>query len=400
MIAALVVALAGPIVVQPAGPVRTLTAALALARPGDRIVVRPGSYREPAIVVTVPVEIIGEGGPVFEGGAHPTLVVRADGVTVRGLDFAHVTPNPVEDRAAILLDGVRGCRIESNRIRDAFFGIYAVQSADCRITGNRLTGSGTGTSSSGNGIHLWRSRGMVVEDNVVTGHRDGIYFEFVAAAEVHGNTIEGNQRYGLHFMRSDSCTYERNTFARNGAGVAVMYSRAVRMIGNRFERNWGGSAYGLLLKEISDGEVRGNRFVANTVGLYLEDSNRNLVTGNRFSANGWAVKVMANATDNRFAGNVFEGNSFDVATNSRSTASVFEGNWWDHYRGYDLDRDGYGDVPHRPVRLFSLVVEQHEPSLILLRSAFVDLLDGAERLMPVLTPEALVDRRPLMARPK
>jgi nitrous oxidase accessory protein len=34
--------------------------------------------------------------------------------------------------------------------------------------------------------------------------------------------------------------------------------------------------------------------------------------------------------------------------------------------------------------------------LVLLRSFFLDLLEVAERVMPVLTPDALVDRRPLM----
>jgi nitrous oxidase accessory protein len=217
---------------------------------------------------------------------------------------------------------------------------------------------------------------------------------------VRGNVSEDNQRYGLHFMRSDSCRYEDNIFSHNGAGVAVMYSSRVQMRNNRFERNWGNAAYGLLLKEISDGEVEGNRFERNTVGLYLEGSNRNRIARNTFEQNGWAVKVLANASDNRFEQNVFAGNSFDVATNSRSASSRFEENFWDHYRGYDLDRDGFGDVPFRPVRLFSLIVEQSEPSLILLRSLFVDLLDAAERVLPILTPETLVDARPLMVRPR
>ena len=55
-----------------------------------------------------------------------------------------------------------------------------------------------------------------------------------------------------------------------------------------------------------------------------------------------------------------------------------------------------GDVPYRPVRLFSVLVEQSEPTLILLRSFFLDLLDLAERVVPVITPERLVDARPLM----
>ncbi len=132
------------------------------------------------------------------------------------------------------------------------------------------------------------------------------------------------------------------------------------------------------------------------MGVYAEGSNRLTVEENQFRENGWAVKIMANAQDNLFAGNDFFGNTFDVATNSRRAYSTFQGNYWDHYQGYDLDRDGVGDVPFHPVRLFSLMVEQNEPSLILLRSPFVDLLDLAERLLPVLTPETLKDEAPRM----
>jgi nitrous oxidase accessory protein len=388
------------ITVSPTGPVRTLSAALAMARPGDRIVVQAGSYREPGVVVRVTVAIVGEGGPVFQGGAHSTIRILADGVEIRGLVFEGATPSATEDRAAILLEGVRGCRILDNEIRGAYFGIYAMRSAGCTIAGNRLRGESGRASTSGNGIHLWQSSDMTIRDNTVEGHRDGIYLEFTRASQVSDNVVQANSRYGLHFMRSDSCSYDDNRFEKNGGGVAVMYSRGVRMTGNRFEQNRGGAAYGLLLKEISDATVRGNSFIDNTVGLYLEDSNRNLVEGNLFQRNGWAVKVLANAGDNRFTGNRFEGNSFDAATNSRTASSSFDRNWWDRYRGYDLDRDGLGDIPYRPVRLFSLVAEQHKPALILLRSAFVDLLDGAERLMPMLTPDALADRSPLMRRPR
>lgn len=387
------------IVVRPGGPIRTVTDALAIAKPGDRIVVRSGIYREPALVITVPVELIGEGGPVLVGGAHHTLEIRADGVVVRGLTFAGMEPSMTEDRAAILVNRASNCRIDDNVIREAFFGIYLKGATRCIIERNRLTASGRPNLPRGNGIHLWRSREITVQDNRVEGHRDGIYFEFAVATTVRDNTVTASQRYGLHFMRSDSCSYEGNRFVRNGAGAAVMYSRWVTVAGNTFERNWGSAAYGLLLKEISDGVIRDNRFVENTVALYLDDSNRNQITGNRFDRNGWAVRLLASASDNRFQRNAFRANAFDVATNSKSTNSSFRENFWDRYRGYDLDRDGRGDVPFRPVRLFGLVVEQNNPSLLLLRSPLVDLLDTAERLLPMLTPETLVDSLPMMRGP-
>ena len=55
------------IVVSPAGEVRTLGQALERARDGDRILVRPGTYREPTIVVDRRVTIEGDGLPTLDG---------------------------------------------------------------------------------------------------------------------------------------------------------------------------------------------------------------------------------------------------------------------------------------------------------------------------------------------
>jgi nitrous oxidase accessory protein len=386
------------IVVAPDGEVRTIAAALRLARPGDTVVVTAGLYQEPRLDVTVPVTILGRGEAVLDGGGtHEVLRLRADGITVRGLTIRNVGASYTEDRAGIRLDRVRKCVIADNRLLGTFFGIYAARASDCILTGNLIEGHGGRQTAAGNGIHLFSSRGFTVTGNRIRGHRDGIYLEFSGQATILGNDSRDNLRYGLHFMYSDSCEYRRNVFTRNGAGVAVMYSRHVAMIGNRFENNWGPAAYGLLLKEIKDSRIDGNVLLRNTVGLFAEGVDRSEIVGNQFLRNGWAVRLMADATDNVVRRNRFEGNTFDLATNSRaSSPSTFSENFWDGYEGYDLDRDGFGDVPFRPVRLFSVLVDQNEPLLILLRSTLIDLLEVAERVAPVLTSETLVDARPLM----
>jgi nitrous oxidase accessory protein len=380
----------------------TIAAALEAARPGDRVIVRAGTYREPTLVVATPrVTLEGQGWPVLDGqGVREVLVIAADDVTVRGLVATNTGVSNLEDRAGIRARDVRNCLIERNRLRHNLWGIYLQRSANCVVRDNDLEASGTRQTESGNGIHLWYSPGARVERNRVSGHRDGIYFEFSSHGVTRDNVSERSQRYGLHFMFSDSCEYVRNTFRDNNSGVAVMYSRGVTIADNRFERSWGSAAYGLLLKDISGGEISGNVFDRNSTGLFVEGSSNLRVRGNTFTQNGWAAKVLADADENRFTGNRFSGNAFDVTTNSRSANSAFEGNWWDEYAGYDLDRDGVGDTPFYPVRLFALVVEQHPSALLLLRSPLVSVLDAAERVLPVLTPEALVDRRPLMRPPQ
>ncbi|HSH44628.1 MAG TPA: nitrous oxide reductase family maturation protein NosD, partial [Longimicrobiales bacterium] len=266
----------------------------------------------------------------------------------------------------------------------------------CRIEDNVLRGEKARETASGNGIHLWYSKEVTIRGNDVRGHRDGIYFEFVEDGLVVGNRAEGNLRYGLHFMFSDRSEYRNNIFRANNAGVAVMYTKRVTMTDNEFVDNRGTAAFGLLLKDITDSRLEGNLFARNSVGIMAEGVNRTEVRGNAFRSNGWAVKIMANSLDNTFTRNTFDGNAFDVATNSRQNFSTFVENRWDRYDGYDLDGDGYGDVPYRPVRLFSMVVERNPPSLVLLRSLFIGILDLAERVAPVLTPDTLVDERPLM----
>lgn len=374
-----------------------LREAVARAPRGARIVVRAGIYREGTVQIDKPLAIEGEPGSVLDGeGAHGLIVVTSDSVTIRGLSFANTGYSQVEDRAALRVEGTRACRIEHNVFQDTFFAIYLSGVSKCSVAGNRIAGVRRAAYASGNGIHLWQSDSVTISDNYVSGHRDGIYFEFVTASTVTGNTSEHNERYGLHFMFSGHCRYEYNTFRANGAGIAVMYTQHVLMYRNRFERNWGGAAYGLLLKDISDSQILENTFFQNSVGLYLEGSNRNLIQRNEFRSNGWALKILASSQDNLIERNVFAANTFDVATNSRRSFNRFEENYWDRYRGYDLDSDGFGDVPHRPVRLFALVAEQAPPALVLLRSVVIDLLEVAERVFPFLTPDELFDPRPLM----
>lgn len=378
-----------------------LADALTAVRRYGVIIIKPGVYKEPAVIVRQPVTIAGEPGAVLDGEKeHELIIVNADSVTVRGLTFRNTGVSLVTDRSALRIVEVGGCLIENNRFEETLFGIYLQRASACLVRNNHLTGIPGSQTVTGNGIHSWSSRGIVVEDNVIEGHRDGIYFEFTFASIARRNVSTGSHRYGLHFMFSDSCRYENNEFRNNESGVAVMYAKSVHMTGNKFVDNKGSAAYGLLLKEISDSEIRENVFVDNSVGLHMEGASRNQVTDNDFVRNGWAVRLLADAQDNMLERNAFQGNLFDVGTNSRRSYSTLRNNWWDRYRGYDLNRDGHGDVPHAPVRLFSLLVAQSPSAMVLVRSLLVDLLDVAERVIPTLTPEALRDESPLMRPPR
>ena len=165
---------------------------------------------------------------------------------------------------------------------------------------------------------------------------------------------------------------------------------------NRFQDNRGPASYGLLLKEIADAELVGNRFGDNTTALVADGADRIVVQGNRFDHNGRAIRLLASTADGRFLDNDFVGNTFDVVANSRRIRAEFRGNHWDRYRGWDLDGDGTGDIGHHPVRLFALMVERSEAASLVDRSLVVRLIDAAERAIPALTPRELNDPAPRM----
>ncbi len=399
----LVVAAAAPgrtCIVGPGGET-SLRHALAIAAECDTVLVRGGEHREGTITIERPVVLLGEGRPVIDAqGAGDVLVVKAAHVTIRGFIIRGTVVSDMNDNAGIKCISVTDIQITDNVLERCFFGIHLSSVDRALVRDNRLAGDPAAPENRrANGIHLWKCAHIGVENNIVEHHRDGIYLEFVTDSHVRGNHSAFNARYGLHFMFSHRDAYSDNVFQDNGAGVAVMFTREVEMVRNRFERNRGASAYGLLLKEINDAHIEQNVFVDNTTGLLVDGCNRATIKGNIFRSNGWALRLFANSTGCVVSANTFGGNTFDVTTTGDLVLNTLAGNYWDRYQGYDLDRDGTGDVPHRPLGVFALVAERMPYAMVLSRSLLVQLLDQGERLLPSLTPKALEDLTPLMRPP-
>jgi nitrous oxidase accessory protein len=385
------------IIVSQDGSIKTISEAINLANDFDTIIIKPGNYSEGNIIVDKKVKIIGENFPIIDGkGIGEIFTVTSHDVHISGLEIKNSGISFLEENAGIRLKEVRNCTIINNKFINNFFAVYLAKSADCTIKNNFIKGEKRREANSGNGIHLWYCRDITIENNQIYSHRDGIYFEFVRNGKIVNNHSERNLRYGLHFMFSDSCKYTNNTFENNGAGVAVMYTKNVLMYKNHFIKNWGAASYGILLKDISDSKIEKNLFDENSIGLYMEGCSRVTIEQNDFTKNGWALKLMANSMDNYFYDNNFIANSFDISTNSRQNFNTFEKNYWAEYEGYDLNKDGFGDIPFRPVTMFSMMIESHPTSLVLLHSLFIDILNIAESIIPAITPEALTDPKPRM----
>ena len=377
--------------------INSINKAIAISSAHDTIKIQKGNYKEFNIIVNKPLTIFGEDFPLIDGNKQGEIMtITSDSVKVEGLFIKNVGNSYTEDFAAIRVKKSDYFEIKNLVIENLFFGIYIEKSNFGKVINNKIVGEAIEEYNSGNGIHLWYSHDIVIENNHVQNMRDGIYLEFADNSLIKNNTSIHNIRYGLHFMFSNNDIYEGNTFQENGAGVAVMFSKHISMIKNKFVNNWGSSSYGLLLKEINDAKITDNIFNKNTIGISIEGSNRIDYLNNDFINNGWALKVRGACYTNKFYNNNFLYNSFDVSYNSNINDNSFDHNYWSNYTGYDLDKNGIGDVPYRPVKLFSYIVNRTPETIILLRSLFIDIIDFSEKVSPVFTPDNLVDNNPLI----
>ncbi len=377
--------------------IKSIKAAIKQSRAGDTILVAAGLYKEGNIVVNKRLVLLGENFPELDGQhKYEVLTITADSTVVKGFRVQHSGHASLDDPGGIKILEANYVVIEGNVLYDNFFGVYVQYGKHCVIKNNSLVAFGKEEQQIGNGVHCWKSDSLQIIGNNISGHRDGIYFEFVTGSVIWRNISTGNIRYGLHFMFSNNDSYFTNTFKNNGAGVAVMYSKQVTMMNNNFEQNWGDAAYGLLLKEISDSYISGNQFRKNTSGIWMEGTSRIKMERNAFVQNGWAMQVQASCMDNLITDNNFIANTFDMGTNGDVVLNTVASNYWDKCEGYDLDRNGFADVPFRPLSMFSVVVEKNPSAMLLFRSFLVSLLDRSEKIFPSLTPEQFIDKSPRM----
>jgi nitrous oxidase accessory protein len=379
------------------GSYKTIREAIAAAREGDTIIVGKGTYKEGNILINKRIVLLGKGLPVLDGqGKYEVVSINAHGAVIKGFKIVNSGHAALEDPCGIKVYDRNDVVIENNILDNNFFGIYIQNGKNCIIKDNVIQAYGKDEQLSGNGIHCWKSENLRIIGNKISGHRDGIYFEFVTESVIWRNIAQNNIRYGLHFMFSHNDAYITNIFRNNGAGVAVMFTKNVKMFNNHFEQNWGDSAYGLLLKEISDSYIFNNTFSRNTSGIYMEGTSRVKVEKNVFSANGWGMKIQASCMDNEIVNNNYLKNTFDISTNGSLVLNTFDSNYWDKYEGYDLNRDCIGDVPYHPLSLFAVLTESNPSTMLLYRSFMISLLDKSEKVLPSITPDNFVDNTPLM----
>lgn len=375
----------------------SISVALHKAKAKDEILIYGKKIYKERLVIQKPIILKGVGTPIIDGGQRGDVIkVNADNVTIEGLQIQNSARSSQVDYCGVHVKDAQFVTVRNCVFRKNQFSVMFQNCKNGLIANNNISSNITYNPIMGNAVHCWKSDNMHITGNNIGHNRDGIYLEFVNNSHIDHNTVSGCARYGLHFMFSHFNVYNSNRFNHNQAGVAVMFAHNVEMINNTFEFNRGTSSYGLLIKELQYSTIKWNRFLDNTVGLLIDGGSDLNVHHNVIKNNGWGMRLISASTNDTIVHNNFLGNTFDMTTNVSYNRNNVNGNYWDKYEGYDLNKDGYGDVPFHPLSLFSMLAEQNENVLFFFHSFLMNLLDATEKVLPSITPDNYVDNYPHM----
>ena len=386
--------------VEQNGRFPTISSAIEAARDGDTIRIRQGIYTE-NLILNKSLILEGVGKPLVSGtGKGSVIIVASDKCRIFGLRIEKSGGDLQAEDAGILLKS-GGNTIEGNDLADVLFGIYLFHSQGNLIRSNRISGRAELESGArGAGLHLWNSPDNVLEDNVITEARDGMYIQSSANNTIRRNRVS-NLRYGLHFMNSDNNRFEDNLFYDNVAGAAIMYSQKIELRRNAFVHNRGFSSFGVLFQDCRDCLAEENLIHNNATGIFLEAAKNSVFRRNTIAENDVALQIFSSSDGTLFTQNNFIDNLSPLQLVGKSSSTRWQtadegGNFWSDYGGYDLDGNGRGDEPHKIQNVFEYLEGNYPRLRVYLNSPAAESVAAAEKSFPILKGSNEFDRSPLM----
>ncbi|HOY68669.1 MAG TPA: protein kinase [Candidatus Ozemobacteraceae bacterium] len=259
-----------PVVEPPAAPrepivgpggFATLAEAVAAAKPGQTIRVKPGTYRG-STHIDGKITIQGDGSRgsiILESGSGPVLTISGNAL-IAGLTIRFTGSSQTD---AVRITGgsptVRDCTVTSTAAAaaPAWSACIAVDGGSPTITGNTLSGS------RGMGF-LARGGSPRVSGNTLAGNAIyGAWFTDRAGGVFEGNTVSGSGKSGVGIKDGANPTISNNTISNNTENGIFVYQGGKGTIrGNTLSQNgWSGiqSGMGGTAAIIADNRITGNR---------------------------------------------------------------------------------------------------------------------------------------------
>lgn len=338
---------------------------------------------------------------VLEGtGKGTVLKLHGDDVLVEDLTLQKSGVRTSFEDGALKITGERAM-VRRVTVRDTLYGIAFEQCHNCWLEDAEISGRPSlEENQRGDAVKLWEAHGSQVHRIWVHGMRDVVVW-YSRHVTLEDNRITGG-RYGTHFMYAHDSTIRRSVLRGNTVGIFVMYSTRVLAEDNELSGARGPAGMGIGFKEADAVTLRRNNIVSNTIGTYLDYTPRDpnqpvLFEGNTLALNGVALRTHSSERGAKFFQNDFLANDVlvEVDGNGDARGVDFSGNYWASYAGYDLDRDGVGDVAFQLKQASSDLSSSHPDLKFFHGTAAFGLYDAVATALPYFTARLLLeDARP------
>jgi len=284
----------------------TIQSAVNAASPGDTIIVRDGLYKE-HVIVNKQLTIKSERG-------YANCVVNGEG----------------SDVFALYADGIR---IEGFTITGGWDGIY-IRSNNNMIINNNIS------SNNRHGIYLGQSKNNSISNNNISSNNYcGICLYYSNENSISNNNISSNNRHGIYLGQSKNNSISNNNISSNNwNGIDLWDSNNNSISKNNISsNNWNG----IFLLNSNENSISKNNISSNNwYGIYLLNSNNNIIYLNNFINNTYNDAFSYGST------NIWNSTEKITYTYKGSTFTNYMGNYWDDYNGSDANGDGIGETPH------------------------------------------------------
>jgi nitrous oxidase accessory protein len=363
----------------------------------------PGEYSGP-VVIKKKITLDGAGKVILDGGGNGSIIsIEADNVVVRGLHLRNSGNSHHTVDAGIVVKA-NETLVENNVIENSLFGIHLSNAHGNQIIGNTISSIGEDVTLRGDGIRLWYSHENVIQDNIINNSRDMV-FSNARENRIINNTI-AHSRISMELVFSPDNEILGNTFEDNYNGVTVIYSDGLTISDNHMLDMRKLTGFGISVKESYQILIDKNEIAHCAIGLLatspLENENILTITGNLFTFNDVATYFYGEKGGHEIHNNLFIDNFVDVmgSTTGTSRLNKWDGNYWDNYAGFDLDKDGIGDQPHRVYLYADSIWMERSMARFYRGTPALSLIDFVERLIPSSEPNLMfADPFPLMSAP-
>ena len=378
----------------------TLQSAIAGSRPGDVLLLAPGSYPGP-FVIDHALTLQGAPGVVLDGQGKGTVVtLTGHDITLKGLTITRSGGRGEDmDSGVKTVKGAARVLIEGNRLADNFHGVDIHGCTDCVVRGNVIEGRQTQRMNQrGNGVYVWKSPGLIVEDNDIRWGRDGI-FSNTSSLSTYRNNLFRDLRFAIHYMYTKESEVSGNISIGNHLGFAIMFSNDVVVKNNMslYDRD-----HGLMINASNRSDFSGNLVKGARKCTFIYDASKDLFVGNRFEGCDIGIHFTAGSEGNAVTDNAFIGNRTQVKyVGTRNIEWSFQGrgNFWSDHPVFDLNGDGFADSPFRPNDLMDQILWSQPAAALLLGSPAVQLIRWSQSSFPAMLPGGVVDSHPLVTDP-